>query len=1677
MRKYHCNKKKLLLSPRKLWVTLALLLCGGAWAGEPWQPPQGSGDSYVYVNLFDTICEGTATYTEHGFNIGVDTLAARASDYVFYRVSAGNDSVYYLWLTVLPSYNVADTQHVCQNALPYSYGGRLFGTTTLTGDYNVSMTAANGCDSVVRLHLYIDTMLLRDTIAITCHSFTWDRTGRTFSTPGYSQPDSYLLPGSNGGCDTMLRLGLLIYDTVRTYIDSIVCGSYLFGGETYDSDDTLWAYAGTSWQHGCDSVCYYRFHVLQPSHGDFYVEAYDDTYTWPDSIGGSGATFYISGQTDRVTPGSNGCDSTTTLHLTLHGMPQWCTNDTFPNDQFEDFHIAAPHAVGVYGIFLRDGLTASDGRSDSIALLRYQFMPHYFRPEADTICSSETLTFHGSQLSHPGETGGEYRDTVWFVSRQGCDSAHVAMLKVFPSYKDTVAEYYCRAAVDYRRGDSAITYNDTLLTVARCDSIVTRGQLHLVPDTVLYHRVACVAYTWEPTDGVNSFSRTYVNNGTTPRYFIPDSNNTDTVRLQNIGGCDSVVSLSLILNPQTVVDTVVSVCYEYAWPHRDTVFGVGSYPGFIDTIERGNRYRCDSILRMNITVHDTVRVSFDSNVCESYTFGGATYTESGMRRGVVGTSAAGCDSVAYVVFTLYHNKETHHYRRVYDSLYRWSEGNDSTYRSSTHDSFTVPLTGGCDSVVRLHLSMEPMPVWCSNIYLPDSMYYGFKVEDLSIGLHRPAVVDTLQAPDGGDDTIAILSYRIKKAYTKSDTMGICAVDSLTWHGRTFFYPDSVGVHNDTVYYTAVNGCDSLFALRLIVADNFNDTTRITICRGSYHIFTERFEHCEGLPWGWSSRGGDWHAASGIDGDHRPADGDSAAYMVGTNSHNYTFLVSPPIDLRYSDTADITFWYINPQVNGNLNSVCLFWTETPDVMSSWQSLWCERSNVNVWSNTVLHLRGPQYKKIIYLGFRSYDLGGCTGFDRISVSGYNNSPNDTTYVTVDSLHSVKGGCDSVVTRIVKVIGPTSSTVYGEACVDYTWTVYDPEGYIAFSKDYHNSADTLLHLTAASGNTDTAYLENMGGCDSLLVLDLKLKANTHGQHDSVTRCNPYTWRVQQLDGKWETAGTFYAEDTVAQYSIMNAAGCDSILTLVYHFTAHIDSATEVKACDSYTFKGRTYYDTAIARDTLMRSVSDGCDTVVTYQLSIAHTTYGSDTNEVCDSLVWIDGRTYRSSTNRVYDTLVNAVQCDSVVRLFLTVQHSPMYIIDTEVCDYYTYNGTRFDSTDTYSWRYPIGFVCDSVVELRLTVNHASFDTVPMTHCGAYNWNGFQCDSTGLYNQLFVDRHGCDSTVWLSLTVAQSRDTDIYDRACYSYQWYGVWYTASGIYTHRIPATDDGCDSVVTLYLEVDSIYSIRIDTAACVSLVWQGTTYTSSTTNSWHYTSREGCDSIVTLNAVINQPVATETTVNACDQYIWNGLIYSRSGRYAQTLQSLLTGCDSTSTIDLRLHPTVHTSFDTFACDSYEWNGTTYGRTGTFSQYLTSHYGCDSVVDMHLVVGHTSNTSFADTAYGFYTWNDITYTTTGIYTQYFVGRSGCDSTVTLFLTIYDGIDAAENANLSIYPNPVHDVVNIVGEEVFAVTVYDAVGRKVIHAERSNQISLAALPKGMYTLRVTTGTGVWVQRIVKQ
>ena len=400
------------------------------------------------------------------------------------------------------------------------------------------------------------------------------------------------------------------------------------------------------------------------------------------------------------------------------------------------------------------------------------------------------------------------------------------------------------------------------------------------------------------------------------------------------------------------------------------------------------------------------------------------------------------------------------------------------------------------------------------------------------------------------------------------------------------------------------------------------------------------------------------------------------------------------------------------------------------------------------------------------------------------------------------------------------------------------------------------------------------------------------------------------------------------------------------------------------------------------------------------------GIDQQTVCDSYTWIDGNTYTVSDNTAQQTLTNAVGCDSVVTLNLTVNYSNTGIDQQTACDSYTwidgYTYTANNNTAQQTLTNVAG--CDSVVTLNLTVNYSSTgDTTAVVCDYLLWWNTLYPNSTDKPTHVLTNAAGCDSTVTLHLTVHYSNTGIDEQTACDSYTWIdGNTYTASNNTAQQTLTNVVGCDSTVTLHLTVN--YSSMGDTTAtaCDGFTWWNTNSTNSTNDATHtFTNAVGCDSVVTLNLTVNYSNTGIETVTACDSYTWiDGNTYTASNSTAQQTLTNVVGCDSVVTLNLTVNYNNTGVDQQTACDSYTWiDGETYtANNSTAQQTLTNSVGCDSVVTLNLTVNYsgTGDTS-AVACDGFIWWNTDYTNSTDDATQVFTNVSGCDSTVTLHLTV--------------------------------------------------------------------------------
>ena len=177
-------------------------------------------------------------------------------------------------------------------------------------------------------------------------------------------------------------------------------------------------------------------------------------------------------------------------------------------------------------------------------------------------------------------------------------------------------------------------------------------------------------------------------------------------------------------------------------------------------------------------------------------------------------------------------------------------------------------------------------------------------------------------------------------------------------------------------------------------------------------------------------------------------------------------------------------------------------------------------------------------------------------------------------------------------------------------------------------------------------------------------------------------------------------------------NTGHCpDSLVTTYTHydFDETIDtlrSSLVHSQCDgTYLFGGIERTASGSYADTVV--VDAFHVTITTLDLTIRHSTTGTETADVCDTYTW-QGTTYTASNTTDQVTLTNAAGCDSTVTLNLTVRHSTTGTETADVCDTYTWQGTTYtasNNTDQVTLTNAAG--CDSTVTLALTIKGSSIN----------------------------------------------------------------------------------------------------------------------------------------------------------------------------------------------------------------------------------------------------------------------------------------------------------------------------------------------------------------------------------
>ena len=495
-------------------------------------------------------------------------------------------------------------------------------------------------------------------------------------------------------------------------------------------------------------------------------------------------------------------------------------------------------------------------------------------------------------------------------------------------------------------------------------------------------------------------------------------------------------------------------------------------------------------------------------------------------------------------------------------------------------------------------------------------------------------------------------------------------------------------------------------------------------------------------------------------------------------------------------------------------------------------------------------------------------------------------------------------------------------------------------------------------------------------------------------------------------------YFSSGVYSDTLLNAMGCDSILTINLTINQSVTTTQNLTACDSAVINGTTYYSSQVVTDNFPAGAANGCDSTSITNLTINQSVTTTQSLTACDSAT-INGTTYTTS-QVVTDVFPSGAAngCDSTSITNLTINQSVTTTQNLTACDSAMINGTTYYSSQVATDLFPAGAAngCDSTSITNLTINQSVTTTQSLTACDSATINGTTYTTSQVVTDVFPSgaANGCDSTSITNLMINQSVTTTQNLTACDSATINGTTYYSSQVVTDLFPAgAANGCDSTSITNLTINQSVTTTQNLTACDSAVINGTTYYSSqvVTDNFPSGSANGCDSTSITNLTINQSVTTTQGLTACDSAVINGTTYYSSQVVTDNFPSgSANGCDSTSITNLTINQSVTTTQNLTACDSAVLNGTTYYNSQIVTDLFPSGSanGCDSTSITNLTINQSVTTTQSLTACDSAVLNGTTYYNSQIVTDFFPSGSanGCDSTSITNLTINQSVTTTQS-----------------------------------------------------------------------
>lgn len=318
----------------------------------------------------------------------------------------------------------------------------------------------------------------------------------------------------------------------------------------------------------------------------------------------------------------------------------------------------------------------------------------------------------------------------------------------------------------------------------------------------------------------------------------------------------------------------------------------------------------------------------------------------------------------------------------------------------------------------------------------------------------------------------------------------------------------------------------------------------------------------------------------------------------------------------------------------------------------------------------------------------------------------------------------GCDSIITFELDFVPPASNRVLKIIC----------EG---------ESFRTNKRTYTETGFYRELY-KNGDGCDSIVDLTLLV----YGEKTE------YIKEFICEDDFYPFNGRMLNEQGIYRDTLSTIYGCDSIVVLDLRVKKNYSTNVTALICSqgSLQYNGVTYTKSGTFNHTFF--ARNGCDSIVNLNVITKPSNLYNLSYEICEGEVFIIGDEVYSDPGMYSGVIGGREGCDSLTYFELTI--NPVYYKEENktICEgeNFVFQGQEYDVSGTFEHNYQTTNGCDSSFVLNLTVNPISITHIDSTICEGevVYWNGNILDRPGEYYETGLNAKGCDSITIFTLEI---------------------------------------------------------------------------------------------------------------------------------------------------------------------------------------------------------------------------------------------------------------------------------------------------------------------------------------